>query len=184
MQRIALVLVLLAGCGTVPPALGGDGGVSPADGFVSDGGADAEVLDDASEPSADTWRPAPGSCNPDRMPDAISHSDCRSLRDRPICDAISERCVGLPNDYCGACRNDADCAAFDHNARCVFLPGDGPVNNDSACLIPCSDNLDCEFLRDDPLWSAVQCYVLPAGAFCVPYTVVSPHCRNSSGDRI
>jgi hypothetical protein len=179
MTRITLALVLLAGCGT-GPLMPDDGAMPPADARESD----AEVPDDASEPQADAWRPAPGTCEPDRAPDTITHTDCRSVRDRPICDAISERCVELPDDYCGACRNDADCAAFDLHARCAFLPGDAPSNNDSACLAPCAGDADCDFLREDPAWASVRCYALPAGSFCVPSTIVSPHCRDGSGNRI
>jgi len=177
MTRIALTLALLtlACCGERIVYVYPDTSAEDA-GPTADAGApqrDAEVAPDAE--GVDAPR---GTCEPDRTPGTVSHSDCRSVSGRTICDAVSEQCVSEPVDFCGACASNADCANFDLTARCTFIEGGGRSNNDSACLSPCTVAADCDFLRRD--WINVACMPLGAGSFCLPDF---GHCRDHSGSR-
>lgn len=184
---ISLLLVLVAGCGGDRIVyLYPDGAMPTDDGGVSDAGAptdDAAPDEDAGD--VDAWRPPAGTCEPDRTLGAVGHTDCRPYPSTPVCDAISEVCSPLPEDFCGACRTDDDCGNFDLAARCVFIPGDAEFNNDSACLSPCESDADCDFLRGvSPEWAVVGCFALDGGSFCAPDHAGVPHCRDGSGDRI
>lgn len=187
MTRIALVFfVLLAACGERIVYVYPDGSTPEGDaGTPAD--RDGAVLpgDDAGEP-VDAWRPPVGTCEPDRVTGEVGHTDCRPTPATPICDAIAERCVDLPMDYCGACETDDQCANFDLQARCVFIPGDAEFNNDSACLAPCESDTDCAFLAGTPGWTSTNahCFALPQGSFCVPDNAGIPHCRGAGGVRI
>lgn len=189
MRNIGIVIFVLAvGCGDpgiagVPDADGampmGDAGLE-GDALTPPGDAGGQ-LEDA---GADAQLPEPGACEPDRTDDAISHNDCRRYAARPICDALSEACVALPSALCGACETDAQCAAVDIHSRCVFMPGDIPANNDSACLSPCSSDSDCGWITDAYGWTAqARCFDFPAGRFCSPDWGGRTHCRNPDSTR-
>lgn len=188
MKNIATVLGLLAmvGCGTQVVYVYPDSGTPLVDAQGDAGASDsAEARPDAGEVATDAWRPAAGACEPDRVPGQVGHTDCRSLTARPICDAISDECVGMPADFCGACANDAQCGNFDLNARCVFIAGDVPSNNDSACLSPCESDADCDFLRTiSPAWATAGCFQIGGGSYCAPNNGGIAHCRDASGQRL
>lgn len=188
-KALPFIALMLLACGA-PSDLNGctipDAGVDPdpyADAgeppMLDDGGvleADAAGEEDAGELP-------PYACDPFRTPGVISHNDCRRYPDRPICDAISERCVPPPAALCGACETDEQCRDVDLRARCVYKPGESDGRgSDSVCLVPCDEG--CGWVGDAYEWSAnAQCFTFPSGEFCSPDWGGRTHCRNPDGTR-
>lgn len=179
--------MLSLGCSTqvvyVYPDTGapmGDASSTPDAGSLTD---DAATLDDAAIVHADAYV-APGTCNPDRTPGAISQNDCLGNASAPICDAVLDRCVPTPHALCGACNSDARCQGVDLHAQCVFIPGDIQTNNDQACLVPCVADADCAWIAPAYGWGMnAHCRPLPSGSYCVGGTDVAPSCRNPDSTR-
>lgn len=190
---ILMLFVLVSACAESTTASTPDAAL-PVDAAFSDDAqepaSDAGQGEDAGEPvegdsgpPADAWTPAPGTCSPDRVEGSISHNDCRRYADRPICDAITEQCTREPDALCGACETDAQCMeGVDLQARCVYMPGDSPTNDDSACLVPCGGDGDCSWIQAAYGWTAYgRCFDFPQGSFCAPDWGGRTHCRNPDG---
>lgn len=191
MTKFILIFALvLAGCGERIVYVYPDGGNPEADADAQDSAQSPDAGEDGGSPALDGGDAldAPmGACNPDRTPGTISQNDCAVFPTRPVCDAITNACVPVPAAYCGACGSDAQCQAFDLNARCIFLDGDVPSNDDQACLAPCAAGADpCGYLGEGGyLWSyRFQCVSFSRGNFCVPMTAMLPMCRTASSTRV
>jgi hypothetical protein len=183
---IALVFVLSACGAVVENDAAVDAGERPLDDAAA---ADAGELpfpdagrDTGTSIEADAGEPERYACDPHRTPGVVSHNDCRRYPDRPICDAISQRCVPLPVALCGACETDEQCRNVDLRARCVFMPSGTIRGEDSACLVPCDDG--CDWIQPAYGWSAyAQCFGFAPGAFCSPDWGGNTHCRNADSTR-
>lgn len=177
---IALAVFLVLGCTERVVYVYADAATPPGDAAAgSDGPTHVEDASEAVDANV-----AAGACMPHRAPGAISQMEC--LRDdvRPICDALSERCVEPPTELCGACTTDEQCRGVDLYARCAFIPGDVQDNDDQACLVPCAGHNDCAWLREMPGWTTALCHDLPSGSFCLPDYGGVGMCRDGSGLRL
>lgn len=177
MIRYTLLALLLVAC---------DGSQTPTDAAMPDGGLlkDASVEDSSApleDAGADLDAAPPvelGDCRPFRDgADHVSHVDCAPVRGRPVCDAITRRCVPEPSDVCDACSSQAQCDDAQPGTSCVFLApaagSTGLVNGDSACLWPC--DMGCEWLAER--WGrATTC----REGFCVP-DISEANCRDPMG---